>query len=63
MKLSIEGDRIIIEPAARPTLDDLLGGITPDNLHTETDWGEAAGQEIIMPVVLEKLDTLLRVSA
>lgn len=45
VKLSIEGDRIIIEPAARLSLDALLAEITPDNLHAETDWGETAGQE------------------
>jgi antitoxin MazE len=46
VQISLEGDRIIIEPAARPRLEDLLGAITTDNLHSETDWGAAAGQEI-----------------
>jgi antitoxin MazE len=27
------------------TLDDLLAGITPDNLHEEFDWGKKQGKE------------------
>ena len=26
-------------------LDELLAGVTPDNLHNETDWGKAQGKE------------------
>ena len=44
-----EGGRIIIEPVTRKeyALDQLLAGITPDNLHTETDFGEPAGKELL----------------
>jgi antitoxin MazE len=28
------------------SLRDLIRGITPENLHTETDWGEAQGKEL-----------------
>jgi antitoxin MazE len=27
------------------TLDELVAGITPENRHGESDWGEAAGNE------------------
>jgi antitoxin component of MazEF toxin-antitoxin module len=32
--------------APRYTLDELLAAIRPSNLHKETDWGCAVGQEI-----------------
>jgi len=42
-----EGGRIIVEPLLRKTYDltQLLAGITPDNRHTEVDFGPAAGNE------------------
>jgi antitoxin MazE len=27
------------------TLDELVAGITPENVHGETDWGDAVGRE------------------
>lgn len=47
-KLAIEvRDRtIVIQPLAdKPTLDELLAGITPENLHAATDWGGPLGRE------------------
>lgn len=42
-----EGGRIIIEPLpARYDLDQLIGGITSDNLHGEVDLGAAVGEEM-----------------
>ena len=43
-----EGGRIVIEPVRvpAPSLQDLLGGITDENLHDERDWGAAVGREI-----------------
>ncbi len=40
--------RLVIEAAASPkyTLDELLAGITPENLHRETGTGGAAGNEV-----------------
>ena len=29
-----------------PTLEELLAGITPDNIHPETDWGPPVGKEV-----------------
>ncbi|HEV2747339.1 MAG TPA: AbrB/MazE/SpoVT family DNA-binding domain-containing protein [Allosphingosinicella sp.] len=43
-----ENGRIVIE-RARPkpvTLEWLLDGITPDNLHEEIDWGRPVGKEL-----------------
>ena len=43
-----EDGRIVIEKAAakRITLDELIAGITPENIHPETDWGPPVGKEI-----------------
>ena len=40
--------RIVIENAAinYPTLDELLEGITPENIHEPFDWGPPVGKEI-----------------
>ncbi|HEX3728501.1 MAG TPA: AbrB/MazE/SpoVT family DNA-binding domain-containing protein [Opitutaceae bacterium] len=46
--LRLEGNRVVLVPAAkqRPTLKQLLKGITPENRHPETDWGPPVGKEI-----------------
>lgn len=46
--LTIEGGRIVLTPT-RPKYDlaELVAGIQPDNLHSETDWGEPVGKERI----------------
>lgn len=44
-----EGGRIVIEPV-RPSgyqLSDLLAGITPENLHTEVEFGVPVGKEVL----------------
>jgi antitoxin MazE len=42
-----ENGRLIIEPIKRPVykLEDLLAGLTEDNLHEEVDWGPPVGKE------------------
>ncbi len=42
-----DAGRVIIEPLASPDYDlaELLAGITPENIHGETDFGAAVGQE------------------
>jgi antitoxin MazE len=42
-----QGDKIIITPRSEPELilDDLLAGITNENLHGEVDLGYAVGNE------------------
>ena len=46
--VSIVGDSIVICPTLRPRLrlEDLLAGVTEDNLHGETDMGPPVGREI-----------------
>jgi antitoxin MazE len=40
-------DGVLIKTKRRPRyrLSDLLAGITPDNMHPETDWGRSVGKE------------------
>lgn len=47
--IRVEGGRIVIEPAAplAPRLDDLLDGVTVDNLHDEADFGIPVGREAL----------------
>jgi antitoxin MazE len=42
----VEGG-ILLRPPRRQqyTLNELVAGITPENIHGETDWGEAVGRE------------------
>jgi antitoxin MazE len=42
-----EGGLIIIEPVRQPhyDLDQLIEGMTPENIHSEADFGEAVGKE------------------
>lgn len=46
VRLTLEEDRLVIEPIHRLELSDLLAGITPENLHHETDWGAPVGNEV-----------------
>lgn len=44
--ISLEGDRIVVSPAAKEwKLDALLAGITSRNAHKEVAWGGRAGGE------------------
>jgi len=48
VELRIENDGFRVKIPATPrkfTLEELLAGVTPDNLHGETDWGKACGKE------------------
>mgnify|MGYP003538803567 FL=1 len=44
-----EAGRIIIEPiiGSQETLEQLLGQITPDNVHSEIDFGQPVGKELL----------------
>ena len=48
VEVRAENGRIVIEPAA-PTynLDELLDGITANNLHDEQDFGLSQGKELL----------------
>jgi len=41
MEMTLEDDRLILRPVRHPqyTLTQLVGGIKPDNKHTEIDFG------------------------
>jgi antitoxin MazE len=45
--LALENGELVIRPVRRPQLklEELLAGITPQNLHKELDTGTAVGQE------------------
>lgn len=48
VEVRAENGRIVIEPAPPTyTLDDLLAGITAQNLHSEQDFGLPQGQELL----------------
>ncbi|MBU3888149.1 AbrB/MazE/SpoVT family DNA-binding domain-containing protein [Methylosinus sporium] len=44
VELRVEGGRVVIEPLTAPecSLDDLLAGVTPENLHDEESFGPPA---------------------
>jgi antitoxin MazE len=44
----VDAPGIVVVPVARvrPTLDDLVARITPQNRHAETEWGKAQGNEV-----------------
>jgi antitoxin MazE len=48
VELSLVDGKLVIQPLALepPTLDDLLRGITDQNLHGEWDTGPAVGREV-----------------
>ncbi len=47
VELSLVDGRLVIQPLAQaePTLDELLAGVTDENLHGEWDTGPAVGRE------------------
>ena len=46
LEIEVRDRTIIIQPAEqKPTLDELLDAITPENCHPATDWGAPAGKE------------------
>ena len=49
-----EAGRIIIEPIidSQETLEQLLGQITPNNLHSEIDFGQPVGKELLSVMYL-----------
>ena len=41
----VEGGLLLRPKRAPYNLDEMVKGITPENTHGETDWGEAQGRE------------------
>jgi len=49
VSVKVQKGRIIIEPMIKGQyqLEELLAGITPKNLHSESDFGKPVGKELI----------------
>ena len=46
LEIELQGRTILIQAAAnKPTLQELLDGITPENSHPATNWGAPVGKE------------------
>ena len=46
VELKVTADKLIVQRARRrPTLDELLAKVTPDNIHEEVNWGPPRGKE------------------
>ena len=48
VNITVENGRLVVTPEAPIvfSLDELLAGITPQNIHAETEWGPAVGNEV-----------------
>ncbi|HQZ83200.1 MAG TPA: AbrB/MazE/SpoVT family DNA-binding domain-containing protein [Pyrinomonadaceae bacterium] len=48
VEITTEDGNIVLKPITkkRYTLDELVGGITKENLHDATDWGKPVGNEV-----------------
>jgi len=48
VRFTVEKNRLVVEPVEKTkiTLASLLAGVTPENIHPETDWGKPMGKEI-----------------
>lgn len=47
--LSVKDHKIVIEPigiSTRQKLENKLAKVSPENIHTETDWGVSQGREV-----------------
>jgi antitoxin MazE len=46
LEVSVVEGGILLRPRAKSfTLEELVSGVTPENVHGETDWGPPAGRE------------------
>ncbi len=48
VQLTSNGKSVTLTPKVKKklSLDDLLEGVTPENIHQEVDWGSSVGKEI-----------------
>ncbi len=47
VELTVESGRLTVQPLHRKlTLESLIAGITPENLHKEMNWGRPVGKEV-----------------
>ena len=47
VELSVSNGKVMIVPVRRYTLEAMVAGITDENRHPETDFGDPVGNEII----------------
>lgn len=47
IEVALVGRKLVITPASYKSLDELLQGITPENIHEEWDTGPAVGGEVL----------------
>jgi len=51
VKIDVRGQTVVLTPIKDDkddfTLEDMLKGVTPENVHPEVDWGPDVGAEII----------------
>lgn len=46
VELQVEDGHLVVKPVRKTyTLEQLLAGVTDENLHEETDWGQPMGNE------------------
>jgi antitoxin MazE len=47
VELTIEAGKLIVVPVGPEaySLEELLAGVTPENIHAEIEWGEPVGDE------------------
>ncbi|GAB6075177.1 AbrB/MazE/SpoVT family DNA-binding domain-containing protein [Desulfurobacterium crinifex] len=45
VELRLENDKLVIIPNKRKQLEELLKQITPENVHSEINWGGRSGKE------------------
>jgi antitoxin MazE len=47
LEIELHDGAIVIQAAAnKPTLEQLVDAITPENCHPATDWGKSVGKEV-----------------
>lgn len=48
VEMTVEDGKIILSPIKEPdyTLEELMKGVTKENLHGEIDWGKPMGREV-----------------
>lgn len=48
VSITQSGSKLTIEPkpSAKMTLEEMLEGVTPENVHGEFDWGPPVGKEV-----------------
>lgn len=47
LEMHVVGGQITLSPINQPlTIESLVAGITPENMHKEQDWGKPVGKEV-----------------